>query len=149
MKENGENPITGVKWSKTSKAHSVTPFQKQPFADVLRSRCSQKLRNIQRKTPVLEYFFNKFAGLQVYNFTRRLQYRCFIVNIAKFLTKAFFIKHLRWLLLPFTATLPSYYWEKLLVILFILTHPSKWPNTCLNLKTDKVDQGVKSFLNWQ
>ena len=40
MKENGENPITGVKWCKTAKAHSVTPFQKQPFADVLRSRCS-------------------------------------------------------------------------------------------------------------
>ena len=64
---------------------------KQPFADVLQNRCSQKFGNIHRKTTVLESLFNKVAGLQ---------HRCFYVNIAKFLRTHFFIEHLRWLLLP-------------------------------------------------
>ena len=35
---------------------------------------------------MLESLFNKFAGLQAGNFiTKRLQHRCFPVNIAKFL----------------------------------------------------------------
>ena len=39
------------------------------------------------ETPVLEYHFNKVAGL---NFIKkRLQHRCFPVNNAKFLTAAF------------------------------------------------------------
>ena len=38
---------------------SVPPFQRQPFADVLQSRCSKKLSNIHRKTPALESLFNK------------------------------------------------------------------------------------------
>ena len=33
---------------------SVPPFQKQPFALVLQSRCPQKLHNIRRETPALE-----------------------------------------------------------------------------------------------
>ena len=47
----------------------------------LRTRSS----NIHRKTPD---FIKK-----------RLQHRCFPVNIAKFLRTAFFIEHLRWLLI--------------------------------------------------
>ena len=49
---------------------------------------------MQRKTAVLESLFNKLAGLQ---------HSCFPVNIfteifpAKFLRKAFFIEHVRWL----------------------------------------------------
>ena len=37
-------------------------LQKQPFVDVLRNRCSAKLRNFLRKTPVLGSLFNKLAG---------------------------------------------------------------------------------------
>ena len=44
-------------------------------------------------------FFNKFASLNACNFfKKRLQHRCFAVNIAKFLRTASFIEHLRWLL---------------------------------------------------
>ena len=35
--------------------------QKQPFADVLQNRCSEKFRKSYRKTPVLESFLNKVA----------------------------------------------------------------------------------------
>ena len=38
------------------------------------------------KTTELESLFNKFEGFQAGNFiTKRLQHRCFPVNIAKFL----------------------------------------------------------------
>ena len=72
---------------------------------------------------------------------------------------AFFIEHIRWLLLRFTSTFENYplvaasafcqhfwnsHWDDLSVILFTLTHPSKRLNTCLRLITEKVDQGVKS-----
>ena len=43
-----------------------------------------KIHNIHRKTPLLESLFNKVAGLQDYNFSkRRFQQRCFPVNIVK------------------------------------------------------------------
>ena len=46
------------------------------------------------------FFFNKVAGLHAWDFIKkRLQYRCFPVNIAKFLRTAFIKQHLRWLLL--------------------------------------------------
>ena len=50
---------------------SVSPFQKQPFADVFQSRCSKKLRNIHMKTPALESLFNKLPFLQAYNFIKK------------------------------------------------------------------------------
>ena len=34
----------------------LNEVQKQPFANVLQTRCSQKFRNIYRKTPMLESF---------------------------------------------------------------------------------------------
>ena len=40
------------------------------------------VRNIRKKTPVLEPLFNKFVK-------RRLQQRCFAVNIANFLEQLF------------------------------------------------------------
>ena len=43
---------------------SVLPFQKLPFADVLQSRCSQKLRNIHRKKIALGSLSNKVSVLQ-------------------------------------------------------------------------------------
>ena len=46
------------------------PFKKQPFADVLQSRCSKKLRNTHRKTPALESLFNKVSVLQACNFIK-------------------------------------------------------------------------------
>ena len=56
-----------------------------------------------RKTPVLESLFNKVADLEAYNFTKkRLQRRCFPVNIAKFSRTSHFTEHLRWLLLDFS-----------------------------------------------
>ena len=52
--------------------------------------------------PVLESLFNKSAGLQVCNFMKkRLQHRCFPVNIAKYLRTAFYIDYLWWLLLMY------------------------------------------------
>ena len=46
-------------------------------------------------------YFAIFTGLKACNFIKkRLQYRYFPLNIAKFLRSAFFIKHLLWLLLP-------------------------------------------------
>ena len=48
-------------------------------------KLSLRFRNIQRKTPVLESLFNKFAGPQACNFVKkRLQHRCFLANITKF-----------------------------------------------------------------
>ena len=50
-----------------------------------------KIPNIYRKTLVLESLFNKILiNLQVCNFIKkRLQRRCFHVNIAKFLKSKF------------------------------------------------------------
>ena len=43
------------------------------------------------KTTVLDFLFNKVAVLKAYNFIKkRLQHRCFPVNIAKILRTAFF-----------------------------------------------------------
>ena len=61
--------------------------QKQPFADVLQNSCQN---------------FATFTGKHLYwnNFMKkRLQHRCFSLNIANFFGKAFLIKQLRWLLL--------------------------------------------------
>ena len=43
---------------------SEPPIQKQPFADVLRSRCSEKLSNIHRKTPALGSLINKVQSFR-------------------------------------------------------------------------------------
>ena len=76
---------------------------------------------------------------QACNFIKKkLQLRCFLVNIAQFLRTAFFIEHLRWLLLPFTTTFRNYYWKDRLVILFTLTHPSDLMHV-LKLILEKVD----------
>ena len=48
---------------------------------------------------MLDSLFNKVAGLQPWNFIKkRLQYRYFPKNIAKFLWTPVFIEHLLWLL---------------------------------------------------
>ena len=56
------------------------------FFRVLFRSCSLKFRNIHKKTPVLESLFNKVVGREACNFIKkRLQHRCFPMNIAKFL----------------------------------------------------------------
>ena len=52
-----------------------------------------KVSNIHRKTPVLKSLFSKVASLEAYKFIKkRLQNRCFPVNIANFLRK-FYLKN--------------------------------------------------------
>ena len=53
--------------------------------------CSfESLRNIHRKTPVLEPFFDKNAGLRPATLLKkRLWNRCFPVNFVKFLRTPF------------------------------------------------------------
>ena len=49
-----------------------------------------KVAGLQENTCVGEFLFNKVAGLQAYNsIKKRLQHRCFPVNIAKYLRTAF------------------------------------------------------------
>ena len=46
----------------------------------------------------LDPLFNKVAGLAAINFAqKRLQHRCFLVNIPKFSRTTFFIEHHRWM----------------------------------------------------
>ena len=65
--------------------------------------------NIRRKTPVLECLFNKVADCNYIK--KRLQFRSFPINMAKFLRPAFFIEHLRSLILnthSFCMILPQF-----------------------------------------
>ena len=61
------------------------PEQKQLFSGVLQSRRSYKFCNIHRKTSVLPLFNKNRSVLQACNFIKkRVQHRCFPVNVAKF-----------------------------------------------------------------
>ena len=69
-------------------------------------RCSSKQvflkipKISQKKTPVLEYLFNKVADLKVCNFIKqRLLHRYFPAEFAKSLRTPFFTEHPQWLLL--------------------------------------------------
>ena len=59
-------------------------FRRSRFVDVLRNRCSEEFRIIHKKTPALESFSNRVAGLKACSFIKRA-YGCFPVNIVKFL----------------------------------------------------------------
>ena len=53
--------------------------------------------NMHRKTPMLEFFFNKVAGLKFSNFIKkRLQHSCFPVKTENLLRTTFFMEHLQW-----------------------------------------------------
>ena len=55
---------------------------------------------------MLESFLNKAARLQACNFIKkRLQHRCFLVNITAVLRTAFLIEQLQWLLLQISMQL--------------------------------------------
>ena len=72
----------------------------QPFANVLQNRSCYKFPDIRKKMPVLEPLFSKVTCLVTCNFIKnRRLHRCFPVNITRCLRKAFFMEHLRWLLL--------------------------------------------------
>ena len=45
--------------------HSIKSIfgHREPFADVIQNRCSQKFRKFHRKTPVLNFLFNKVVTL--------------------------------------------------------------------------------------
>ena len=73
------------------KVQIASKLQKQPCADVLQNRCSEKIRKFS-KTPVLESLVNRIAGLQARSFVKkRLQHRCFLVKIAKYLRATNFL----------------------------------------------------------
>ena len=91
--------------SKTSKLInriSVPPFQKQPFAD------------IHRKTPVFESLSNKVV------IKKKLQRRCFTMNIAKFFRKAFFIEQTGGCFCPLPLPLPLIIEKHFLLICLLL-----------------------------
>ena len=49
-----------------------------------KKKCSEKIRKIHRKTPVLESLFNKIVDVRPED--------CFHVNFANFFTKPFFVE---------------------------------------------------------
>ena len=58
---------------------NLLKVQKQPFTGVLQNKCSLKFRNIRRKTSVLDFLFNKVAGLQTCNvIKKKVQHSCFL-----------------------------------------------------------------------
>ena len=82
--------------------HTPAPRQttnaEAPARRCSQNRCPSKFSNIRnhRKTPALESPLNQAADPQACSpLKRRLQQRCFNVNIAKFLWTAFSIEHIR------------------------------------------------------
>ena len=70
----------------TSYFQQVQEIQKQPSEVLYKESFSQKFRNIHRNTPVSESLFDIVVDLEACNFIKkRLQDRCFSVNIMEFL----------------------------------------------------------------
>ena len=85
-----------------SQTKKLSQFQKQPPDALYRKICSSEFRNIHRKTPVLESSFIRLAGFKTRNFLKkRLQHRCFPVDIGKFLRTLILLKICEQLLLQF------------------------------------------------
>ena len=63
--------------------------KKNLFSDVFQNRCSDEFCNIQRKTPVLESLFNKFADLSPVNLCEKVSNTGVFVSLAKFLRIVF------------------------------------------------------------
>ena len=78
---------------------------------------------------------SKVVTLQVWNFINEvLQRRCFPVNMVKFLRTAFFLEHLRWLLLDLLMT--SRYFFGQLNNVFIIVFPRSIDiNLLVNIRT--------------
>ena len=88
--------IAGTKSNSSNNSSNIV-LQRQPFKDVLQNRSSEKLGNMHRKTPVLEYLFNKVAGLKIFK---------------KLLRTAFFIEQLWWMLLVLVSLFRSEHFLK-------------------------------------
>ena len=74
--------------------NKVEDTQKLSSRGALWKTCSLKFCNIHRKIPTLVTLFNKVAGAKACDFIeKRLQHRCFPVNIAKFL-RAYILKNI-------------------------------------------------------
>ena len=80
---------TGLSSLRVSCKRALRSIRPEVFC---KKRCSEKIRNVHRKTPVLESLFNKIADLRPED--------CFHVNFAKFFIKPIFEdERLWWLLL--------------------------------------------------
>ena len=55
----------------------IQMVKKNLFSDVFQNRCSDEFCNIQRKTPVLESLFNKFADLSPVIYVRKFPTQVF------------------------------------------------------------------------
>ena len=96
LKNFAEIPKKTICWSLSIKFQAATSVkvkrndlkqvfssQKQPPVVFCKKRV---LKSFHRKTPVLGSLFNIVVGLQAFNFIiKRLQHKCFPVNIAKLL----------------------------------------------------------------
>ena len=79
---------------------------KQSSGGVLQKRCSYKFRKIHRKIPVPEsLIFVPENLIKFFLLKKRLWYKCFPVNFAKFLRTLFFTGHLWWVLLKINVTI--------------------------------------------
>ena len=72
-----------VWWKWESEYFKERSWQKQPPEVFYKKTCYHKLRNIDRKTTVLEYLFSKLAALKAL-IKKRLQQSYFPVDIVKF-----------------------------------------------------------------
>ena len=71
-------------------------LQKQVFADVFQKKYSKNFAKFTGKLVSWSLFFIKLQGMKFCNFIKkRLQHRCFLVNIVKLLRTAVFLEHLR------------------------------------------------------
>ena len=75
--------LANLLWRDTNTGAMKKKLQKQSFADVLQNRCSKKFRKFHRKIPVLEYLFNKVAGLMV-----------FFLEVCEIFKNTFFTEHI-------------------------------------------------------
>ena len=76
----------------------MTHFKKQPPEVFYKKAILKNLQHSLQKIPVLESLYNKVAGLKACSaIKKRLQHRCFPVNIAKRLLlplEVFYIRNL-------------------------------------------------------
>ena len=86
-------------------------------------------RSSHRRCSVRKVVLRNFAGLRPATLLKkRLWYRCFPVNFAKFLRTPFLTEHLRWLLLEVRTQPNAGFWNPLDLPLFPL-----WATPSLNV----------------
>ena len=94
--------VTSVKFEQSFSVVDNSFIQKQPFAEVLQNKCSQKFCIIHRKTHVLRsLILIGLRALGLHFYKKRLQHR--ILPYCEFFKNRFFTEHFRWLLLLMSA----------------------------------------------